>query len=230
MRGWGMSTVMQRTESPLIVIAICLAALAGFVDALAFTSLGGFFASFMSGNTTRLGVGLGANLPGDAAVAGSLVMSFVSGVILASVVTRWRQARFRESLMLVVTALLVAAATLASLMPGPIVLIFLAMAMGCENGILHREGEVTVGVTYMTGSLVKMGQKLAGALMGDPDRWAWAAYLFLWLGFIAGAVMGAASHARWGWQALWLAPIASAVLAFALLRMRPRLSGPVMVH
>ncbi|MDF2383053.1 DUF1275 domain-containing protein [Nostoc ellipsosporum NOK] len=217
---------MQRTESPLVVIAICLAALAGFVDALAFTSLGGFFASFMSGNSTRLGVGLGGGLPGDAAVAGGLVMSFVSGVIIASVVTRWRQARFRESLMLVVTALLAAAATLASLAPGPIVLIFLAMAMGCENGILHREGEVTVGVTYMTGSLVKLGQKLADALMGDPDRWAWTRYLFLWLGFIAGAVMGAASHMRWGWTALWLAPIASAVLAFALVRIRPKLAGP----
>ena len=217
---------MQRTESPLVVIAICLAALAGFVDALAFTSLGGFFASFMSGNSTRLGVGLGAGLPGDAAVAGGLVMSFVSGVIIASVVTRWRQARFRESLMLVVTALLAAAATLASLSPGPLVLIFLAMAMGCENGILHREGEVTVGVTYMTGSLVKLGQKLADALMGEPDHWAWTRYLFLWLGFIAGAVMGAASHVRWGWTALWLAPIASAALTFALVRIRPKLSGP----
>lgn len=217
---------MQRTESPLIVIAICLAALAGFVDALAFTSLGGFFASFMSGNTTRLGVGLGSDLPGDALVAASLVMSFVSGVIVASVVTRWRQARFRESIMLVVTALLVAAATLASLMPGPIVLIFLAMAMGCENGILNREGEVTVGVTYMSGALVKMGQKLAGALMGDKDRWGWALYLMLWLGFLAGVVMGAASHVRWGWTALWLAPIASAVLTFALVRVRPKLSGP----
>lgn len=217
---------MQRTESPLVVIAICLAALAGFVDALAFTSLGGFFASFMSGNTTRMAVGLGNDMPGVAAVAGALVMSFISGVILATVVTRWRQARFRESIMVVVTVLLVIAATLASLMPGPIVLIFLAMAMGCENGILHREGEVSVGVTYMTGSLVKMGQKLAEALMGDPDRWAWTRYLFLWLGFVAGAVTGAAGHGRWGWQALWLAPIASAVLAFALLRMRPKLSGP----
>jgi uncharacterized membrane protein YoaK (UPF0700 family) len=226
----GHDSAMQRTESPLVVIAICLAALAGFVDALAFTSLGGYFASFMSGNTTRLGVGLGAGLPGEAAVAVSLVMSFVSGVILASIVTRWRQARFRESVMLLVTALLVIAAVCASLMPGPIVLIFLAMAMGCENGILNREGEVTVGVTYMTGSLVKMGQKLAGALMGDPDRWGWTLYLFLWLGFLAGVVTGAASHVRWGWTALWLAPIASAVLTFALVRVRPRLSGPVVVH
>jgi uncharacterized membrane protein YoaK (UPF0700 family) len=217
---------MQRTESPLVVIAILLAALAGFVDALAFTSLGGFFASFMSGNTTRLAVGLGGDLPGDAAVAGGLVLSFVSGVIVASVVTRWRQARFRESVMLVVTALLAAAATVANLVPGPLVLILLAAAMGCENGILNRDGEVTVGVTYLTGSLVKMGQKLAGALMGDPDRWGWALYLMLWLGFLAGAVMGAAAHVRWGWTALWLAPIASAVLTFALVRLRPKLSGP----
>jgi uncharacterized membrane protein YoaK (UPF0700 family) len=226
----GHESAMQRTESPLIVIAICLAALAGFVDALAFTSLGGFFTAFMSGNTTRLGVGLGGDLPGDAATAASLVMSFVSGVILASVITRWRQARFRESVMVAVTALLVVAATLASLAPGPIVLIFLAMAMGCENGILNREGEVSVGVTYMTGSLVKMGQKMAGALMGDKDRWGWTLYLFLWLGFLAGVVMGAASHVRWGWTALWLAPIASAVISFALVRIRPKLAGPWAVH
>jgi uncharacterized membrane protein YoaK (UPF0700 family) len=230
MRGWGMRSAMQRTESPLVVIAICLAALAGFVDALAFTSLGGFFASFMSGNTTRLGVGLGGDIPGDAAMAGGLVMSFVSGVILASVITRWRQARFRESVMLAVTALLVVAATLSSLAPGPIVLIFLAMAMGCENGILNRDGEVSVGVSYMTGSLVKMGQGLAGALMGDRDRWGWTLYLFLWAGFLAGVVMGAASHVRWGWTALWLAPIASAVLTFALVRVRPKLSGPWAVN
>jgi len=226
MRGWGMRAAMQRTESPLVVIAICLAALAGFVDALAYASLGGYFASFMSGNTTRMAVGLGSDVPGEALVAGGLIMSFVSGVILAAVLTRWRQARFRESIMAVVTLLLIVAATLANLMPGPLVLIFLAIAMGCENGILHRDGEPTMGVTYMTGSLVKLGQGLAGALMGDADRWGWTRYLFLWLGFVAGAVMGAAGHVRWGWTALWLAPIASAALAFALLRLRKRLSGP----
>ena len=220
---------MQRTESPLIVIAICLAALAGFVDALAFTSLGGFFASFMSGNSTRLGVGIGTGAASEAMVAGALVMSFVSGVIVASVILRWRPARHRETVMLVVTALLAAAATMASLAPGPIVLLFLAAAMGCENGIFNREGEVTIGVTYMTGSLVRMGQKLAGALMGDADRWSWLPYLMLWVGFVAGVVMGAASPLRWGWTALWLAPIASAVLAFALARVGVRLK-PVAVR
>ena len=39
--------------------AVALAALAGCVDAIGFLSANGYFVSFMSGNTTRLGVALG---------------------------------------------------------------------------------------------------------------------------------------------------------------------------
>lgn len=211
---------MDRTPQPLIVIAICLAALAGFVDALAFTSLGGFFASFMSGNSTRLGVGLGSGGAGDAAMALALVMSFVSGVIVASVIARRYAAHPRESTMVVVTALLTAAATMATLDPGPVVLIFLAMAMGCENGVLNRDGQASFGVTYLSGTLVRLGQKAANALMGDRDRWGWVPYLALWLGFVSGVVIGAASQLRWGWGALWAAPVAAAVITVALGRVR----------
>ena len=44
----------------------------------------------------------------------------------------------------------------------------LAMAMGAENSVFQRDGEVTIGLTYMTGTLVKMGQRIAGALLGGP--------------------------------------------------------------
>ncbi len=209
---------MHRTESPLIAVAVCLAALAGFVDALAFTSLGGFFASFMSGNTTRLGVGLGAGKGGDALVAGALVMSFIGGVIVSSVLVRAAGERHKAAVMAVVTGLLTLAAIVGTVTPGPLVLVLLAMAMGTENGVFNRDGEVTIGLTYMTGSLVKIGQKLAGALMGDRDRWSWVPYLALWLGFLAGAVSGAASQMRWGWNALWLAALIAAVLTVAIAR------------
>lgn len=211
---------MERTAPPLIVIAICLAALAGFVDAIAFTSLGGFFASFMSGNSTRLGVGLGTADSTAATMAAALVMSFVAGVILASVLQRVRPDRHAPAVMATTTLLLLAAAILATLAPGPIVLLLLAAAMGCENGVFHRDGEVSIGVTYMTGSLVRMGQKAAGALMGDADRWGWVPYFALWLGFVAGVVLGAASHLRWDWTALWAAPVAAAILTVALRRAR----------
>lgn len=210
---------MHRTESPLIAVAVCLAALAGFVDALAFTSLGGFFASFMSGNSTRLGVGLGQGIGGDALVAGGLILSFVSGVIVASVIVRAAGARHKAAVMAVVTALLALAAIVATVTPGPLVLVLLAAAMGTENGVFNRDGEVTIGLTYMTGSLVRIGQKLAGALMGDQDRWGWIPYLALWLGFLAGVVSGAASQLRWGWDALWLAAVIAAVLTLAIARL-----------
>lgn len=217
---------MDRTASPFVTIAICLAALAGFVDALAFTSLGGFFASFMSGNSTRLGVGLGGAGLGEAAMAGALVLSFVAGVILSSVIARARPGGAMSAVMAAATGLLLMAALTASLKPGPLVLLFLAAAMGCENGVFNRDGEVTIGVTYMTGSLVRMGQRAANALMGDADRWGWVPYLALWLGFVSGAVMGAASHFRWGWNALWLAPMAAALLTAALTRATARVSRP----
>lgn len=210
---------MHRTETPLIAVAVCLAALAGFVDALAFTSLGGFFASFMSGNSTRLGVGLGTGVAGDALVAGALVMSFVGGVIVSSVLVRAAGHRHKAAVMMVVTGLLTLAAIVGTVTPGPLVLVLLAMAMGTENGVFNRDGEVTIGLTYMTGSLVKVGQKLGGALMGDRDRWGWVPYLALWLGFLAGAVSGAASHLRWGWHALWLAALIAAALTLAIARL-----------
>lgn len=209
---------MQRTEPPLIAIAICLAALAGFVDALAFVQLGGFFASFMSGNSTRLGVSMASGLNGDATIAGSLILSFVSGVMLAAVIVRARPKDPMAGVMAAVTLLLLIAAGIGSYMPGMIALLLLAVAMGAANGVFHLDGEVTFGVTYLTGSLVRLGQKLAGALMGDSDRWEWLPYLLLWAGFVAGAVCGVDAVIRLGWTALWLAAAASAVLTVLIHR------------
>lgn len=41
----------------VVALAVCLSALAGYVVALGYLQLHGFFVSFMSGNSTRLGVG-----------------------------------------------------------------------------------------------------------------------------------------------------------------------------
>jgi uncharacterized membrane protein YoaK (UPF0700 family) len=213
---------MHRTEPTLAATAVCLAALAGFVDALAFTSLGGFFASFMSGNSTRLGVGLGRGGWDVAAISIALVLSFVSGVILASIVARARPRHDRPMVMALVTVLLVAGAAAAPWAPGTIVVLLLAMAMGAENATIQRDGEVAVGLTYMTGSLVRLGQNLAGALMGDADRWAWVPYLLLWVGFVAGVILGAGAQLSYGLHALWFAAGAAAALTLLVARVSRR--------
>lgn len=212
---------MQRTEPPLIAIAICLAALAGFVDALAFTSLGGFFASFMSGNSTRLAVSLATGVGNDALMAGALVLSFVSGVMLASVIVRALPGRDKPAAMALLTALLVAAGLVADLGLVTAAGLSLATAMGAAHLLLAREAQS--GGTGLTALLVRIGERLAGALMGDADRWGWLGPLLLWTGFIAGAALGAGACQQIGLRSLWLVAVAAAALTLWLgSRARPQ--------
>lgn len=56
--------------------------------------------------------------------------------------------------------------------------VLMAMAMGAANNIFFRGGEFSVGVTYMTDTLVKLGQRLAGRLLGENEH-NWLPYLLL---------------------------------------------------
>ncbi len=67
--------------------------LAGYVDANAFVHLGGYFVSFMSGNSTRLGVGL-AQQSGAAATAGGLIALLWLGLVVGAVLGAAAYAHF----------------------------------------------------------------------------------------------------------------------------------------
>jgi uncharacterized membrane protein YoaK (UPF0700 family) len=210
-----MVAAMRRYHRTTLLFAACLTALAGFVDALAYSSMGGFFASFMSGNTTRLGVSLATGASNDARIGGGLILSFLSGVIAATIVARARPRQQRVAVMALVTLLLGGAALFAPYHPAIVPLLLLATAMGAENGVFTRDGEVSIGLTYMTGALVRIGQGLAGALLGDGPRWDWARHLALWLGFGGGVIVGARCYGAYGVGALWIAAGAAAALTLA---------------
>lgn len=199
---------MQSYAPRFIALAVALAALAGFVDAIAFTRLGGYFVSFMSGNSTRLGVGIGLG-DGTATLAAALILAFVAGVMGAAIIARRFAQRRKVAVLGAVTITLAVAAALWMVLPGPLPLLLVAAAMGMENGVFARDGEVAIGVSYMTGSLVRMAQRLAGALMGDPDRWAFLPHLMLWLGFALGVVLGARVGLATDDAALWIAAAAA---------------------
>ncbi|MBX3593759.1 MAG: DUF1275 domain-containing protein [Sphingomonas sp.] len=193
------------------MIAVLLSALAGYVDSVGFIASGGYFASFMSGNSTRLGVAIaGGQVIG---IALALIGAFLSGVVLATLVAPAGRPRRRMRVLLLVSALLAAAAVSAGIVPVTLTLAFAACAMGAENGVFAEGGD-TVGLTYMTGTLVKVGQRIAAALTGGP-RWGWVPHALLWLGLIGGGVTGGLTHGRFGLSALWAA--AAVALAFALL-------------
>ena len=209
---------MTRLDRNARLLAIGFAALAGMVDAVGFLSSGGFFLSFMSGNSTRLSVGVAAGAPYVAMVA-LLLVSFVLGVMGGSLIGRngLISAARRQSLILaIMSALLFLTPLLAAedlLLPG---LCLAAFCMGAENTLFERDGSVSFGLTYMTGALVKIGQGLATLLSGG-ERLVWVPYLILWLALVSGAAIGAALFGIFGIASLWLPSAMAACLAMALL-------------
>lgn len=197
-------------------LAVGLATLAGYVDAIGFLHLSGFFVSFMSGNTTQLAVGV-AQRSGVATTAGGLVLGFVAGVVLGEVLGR-ASGGWRRPVVIAASAALLALATVVP-MPAPGVVV-LAAAMGALNAVFLRDGEVSIGVTYITGTLVKLGQHLAAALVGDEPLAACAPYLLLWLGLVGGGVIGAGIYAAGPVAALWYAAAAAGALSLVSIVVR----------
>ena len=207
---------MTRLELRSRIFACLLAALAGFVDAIGFIRSGGFFVSFMSGNSTRLGVGLAHRLH-DGLLAAGLVAAFVCGVVFGSLCGDAARERRAAVVLGSVAALLAVAGWLDSSGRMLLALVFMALAMGAVNTVLERGGEVRVGVTYMTGSLVRAGTGIASRILGRGDR-EWISYLLLWAAFVAGIIVGALAYGPPPNLTLISAAVAALILAAFSLR------------
>ena len=210
---------MQRYDRPRRALAIALAVLAGFVDAAGFLAGDRYFVSFMSGNTTRLGVDLGSALS-RAWIPAALILGFVLGVIGGALLAHRAGMQRKPAVLALVTALIVGAAAAGSAGSTAAMLAALVVAMGALNNTFQRNGEVSVGLTYMTGALVRMGQGIATRLTGSRDS-AWRDWGLLWLGLASGAVLGAVAWVHAPGLALWLAAGWAAVCTLAALRIRP---------
>ncbi|GAA4803478.1 YoaK family protein [Tomitella cavernea] len=215
----------RKTE---IATASALAGLAGFVDAVGFMKIGGYFVAFMSGNTTLAGVSLAEGRFHDFGLAAGLVITFVLGVIAGSLLGRsvggdGLPHRRRMSVVLTAVAVILLAAVLAEQSTTTAVAVapLLALAMGVENAVFEHDGKVTIGLTYMTGTLVKLGQSIAALIAREPAS-PWRRYLTLWGGLGAGTVIGAVSYLAIGTAALWLT-VAAAAMAGAALWLTPTL-------
>ncbi|MEG3123387.1 YoaK family protein [Sphingomonas sp. GB1N7] len=199
-------------------LAVCLSALAGYVDVVGFLATGGYFVSFMSGNSTRFVVGI-AHATASAGIAASLIGVFVLGVVLGSVCGALAGAHRRSAVLLFVAALLAAAASFGLAGLSVVAIGLTTLAMGAENAAFEQPGGGSVGLTYMTGTLAKVGQGIAAMLLGTGGL-EWFAYLALWAGLLAGAIAGAAVYPQVGMAALWLPAGLSLFLAFAARRLR----------
>jgi uncharacterized membrane protein YoaK (UPF0700 family) len=162
------------------------------------------FVSFMSGNSTRLGVSLAGGHWSNAGEAVGLIALFVVGAALGSLIVATRSAFCQCWVLLAEAVLLAASALCYTLGIPPLAIAAMVLAMGLENSVFQTEGGTGLGLTYMTGALVKVGQLAAEALTGGA-RWAWLPNLLLWAALVIGAVCGAAAYGWFNLAAIWFA-------------------------
>lgn len=196
------------TPARHLALGMILTGAAGFVDAVGFIELGGYFVSFMSGNTTQGGTAL---IEGAYPVFG-LTMALVALFFIGSVIgaafafssLRWGPAAVSGAVFLGVATTM--ALVLAGV-PARLAMLVLAASAGAQNAILPIRGTVRLGATFVTGTLYTAGQELALALQGKVPPWRWLQHLGIWFGLLGGAVLGALAYRHMGIHALYV-PIA----------------------
>jgi uncharacterized membrane protein YoaK (UPF0700 family) len=195
-----------------VALACALSAVAGYVDGIGYLHLGGLFVSFMSGNSTRLGVSLAeGNWPVAAAALG-LIALFVIGAAAGSLIVLGGGANRQPWVLLAEAALLAAAALCYTFGLPSVAIAAIVLAMGLENAVFQIDGGAGLGLTYVTGALVKVGQLVATALSGGA-RWAWAPNLLLWTALVTGSVFGALAYHWINLAAIWFAAGVALVLS-----------------
>jgi uncharacterized membrane protein YoaK (UPF0700 family) len=147
--------------------------------------------------------------------------------ILADVTGIWAL----PAVLLLEGSLLAGAAVLAGTGWGAAIAILpVVAAMGVQNTILRPVNGVRLGVTFMTGTLVSLGQGLGRALLGRGGLRGWSPHALLWCAFSAGAAVGAFLYNAFGFMAVsgpaaLIAAIAGLVAAMVFSKRRDHPSG-----
>lgn len=206
------------TPSRQLAIGLLLTALAGYIDVIGFMALGGFYISFMSGNTTQFGQGIALGLD-DVTLAGTLIGLFFVGSVAGAWLSIFAKASGRIAVLafiIVIEALVLGLG--AADLGWSLAIVPLALAMGAQNAAIPSMGAARLGTTFVSGTLFAAGQDLARALHKQAPPLRWLQHAAVWLALMLGAIGGAALHAYWGMTALALPLGLHIILALALWR------------
>jgi Predicted membrane protein len=213
-------------DVPHLVFAGMLSAVAGYIDAAGYLHFSSLFLSFMSGNSATVGIDVGLGRWAAAAVPSLAILAFLAGSSLGALVEALAGPR-RVTVLLAIEAGLIGLA-LGWSRPGEASIAAwfpIAVAMGAHNATLRHVDSHAIGLTYVTGTLAKLGQSVVDAFLGRTGRSEWILYALMWFGLAFGAVGGAAACRALGYQpALLSAAAALALLSLFSLRQQRAIS------
>ncbi len=159
---------------------LCL--VAGYVDAIGYTTLGGVFAANMTGNTVLLAIAAGQGNGARVALYAATLAAFLAGAVAAAVL---RRTTGQPTAALLAAAALLLAAALATLQPLP-ALALVAVAMGLQGAAVTRFGAAGMQTVVVTATIIRLADHIVanfvperGGAQGGAarlDALAWIAY------------------------------------------------------
>lgn len=170
-----------RDADPRMVwLAIALAFVGGYVDAVGFVALANVFTGHVTGNTVMLAIDVAEGTWSNIVRRLLAIVMFLAGIVLAAVlnahiVRRGMRSRFApafavEAILLTPLILSDGAFTHAAMqVPRPgwtlyALVALAAIALGLQNGTLRKLGSATVHTTYISGMVTAL-------MEGVIDRW-----------------------------------------------------------
>lgn len=202
------------TPAPQLSLGLALTAAAGMIDVVGFIELGGFYTSFMSGNTTQLGAAL-AGMDGMViALPVGLVVMFFIGSFLGALLASSPRGGSKGVTGLVLFGLALTLALHVIGVPTTQSMLVLAASAGAQNAIIPQQGAARLGATFVTGTLFAAGQDLARAIRREAPPLRWVQHLLVWAALLVGALVGAAAYGPWQ---LWALLVPGAVYAAFLM-------------
>jgi uncharacterized membrane protein YoaK (UPF0700 family) len=166
-------------------ISIGLAFVGGYADASSYL-LARTFTGHLTGNCVLAAVSAASKdwyLTLDRLLA---VIVFLGGILFSSILNRFVPVRLRQSSLAIAMFIEVLLFLSASLFVSnraneELFIVCMCLALGIQNGALHKTNGITVHSTYMTGMVTTLMQK-------SFDRFSAKR---MWISFIFGAVTGA---------------------------------------
>jgi uncharacterized membrane protein YoaK (UPF0700 family) len=183
-----------------MLFASIATATAGFFDAVGYQQLNHLYVSFMSGNSTHLGMELATGNSGEVIQAACVIAAFAIGAFIGTLVAETAE---RPLLPLAVAEaiLCVSAAALASADLATVALILIALTMGMQNAMHQNISGTDMGKGFITGAVFGIGQALARSLKDREGATQAVVHGSSWLSFISGVIAGAYSVAFLGTSA-----------------------------
>jgi uncharacterized membrane protein YoaK (UPF0700 family) len=161
--------------------AIALALIAGYLDAFGYLTLG-TYVSFMSGNTTQAGCKLAGENFGESVFLLLAVISFVTGVFAGTLLSHCRAFQYRRLRVGLISGslILIMAFAVSGFLNRGFGVVTLSMALEIMNTLLSQLDGEPVNITFITGTLTKVGRHLAMAVRKLPlsdARGSWDTHL-----------------------------------------------------